>query len=112
MGEEEAWNDEEELIFRWFREGDLVYVGSGQLRVDSPATEIALAEHNGELIGANGLATLFATCAVCAWKGHTHFVVGDDEREMAYDTLEQAHTSQSRPCQSELNFKERSQWKG
>lgn len=108
MCEDEAWDDEEEMAVRLFREGDLVYVGQDQLSTNSSIAEIALAEHNGELVGANGIATLYANCSVCGWKGHTHFIIGDEERDMAYDTLEQKHIEPS-SCHGELEFRERSQ---
>ncbi|MEK7148046.1 MAG: hypothetical protein AAB758_02000 [Patescibacteria group bacterium] len=98
--------DEEEMIVRWFREGDIVYLdGTKRKPTDD---EIMQAEISGELVGANGIATLFATCLTCGWKDHTHFVIGDDERDMAYDILEQAHISRPKSCDGELSFKERS----
>lgn len=97
--------DEEYLIYL-FREGDLVFADSATSQVETTDEQILEADKEGKLVGANGSATLFGQCPQCGWKGQEHFVIGDEEREMAYLSLEAAHGNDNPRCDDELNFRQ------
>ena len=99
-------NDNEIWVVDQFRHGELVFISPEQNKHGLTDEEIIQADKNHELVAVYELGshTLFGNCKECEWRGHEHFVVGDDEREMSYDHLESAHASTG--CLKELEFKE------
>ncbi len=101
-------NDSESIV-EMFRSGDLVFTNPELAKANLTDDEIVQADRADQLIGAQGTATLFGNCAKCGWKGHEHFTIGDEERDMAYFDLEDAHDASSpKACKAELSFNERS----
>jgi hypothetical protein len=84
--------EDDEWIIWLFKEGELVYQDTANIHYSPDNKEVIRANNGGELIGALGMATLFGTCEKCGWKGHTHFSIGDSDRDMAHFELEDTHT--------------------
>ncbi|MFA7252494.1 MAG: hypothetical protein WC027_01420 [Candidatus Paceibacterota bacterium] len=53
----------------------------------------------------DGDALLKCTCPTCKWNGEEIFVIGDDERNLAYQNLEEDHAVTG--CKSTLVFEEK-----
>jgi hypothetical protein len=83
--------EDDEGIVWLFKESELIYQDATKRSLRPDDKEVIRANNGGELIGALGVATLFGTCEKCGWKGHTHFSIGDSDRDMAHFELEDAH---------------------
>lgn len=93
-----------EILVERFRDGGLVFSDArpeGVLTDD----EIIQADKEGKLIGAQGVATMFASCGQCGWSSHNHFIIGDDERDDAQWFLQESH-NKSGQCKSEVEYRE------
>ena len=98
--------DEAGLIFQMFSDGELTFADTEHAPLNPSFPQVLRAWREGKLIGANGSSVVFATCPKCKWKGHTHFTIGDEERDYAYSELERKH-SFLKKCEAELEFNER-----
>lgn len=99
--------EDDGYILQMFQEGDLVFADSEHTPTDTNPARVIRAWQEGKLVGGNGCAVAFAVCPKCKWKGHTYFVIGDEERDLTYSQLEHKHSFLKR-CHAELEFEEKS----